>query len=287
MQYLPFGARAAVLVLAVATAPSCASGAMDSVNDTSDANDGSSDGGGTTNTSSSGGAVSDTSSDGGAASDTSLGGGAASDTSYAFESGGGGDESIEGDDASDGTTVLGDTSTDASAGASDDAETAAPSQTGLSVLYEVQDPAAMSAYIGCELSITNSGTGSPGLSDLKARYYYTDEVQQTPQITINWSHVSTSGADEDLEVTSSVVSLVPAVTDADTYVEFSFSSNSSPALTPGESAMFSWQLQGPTPSQDIYTQTNDYSFDASTTTLTSWDHIVLLQSGTVVWGLTP
>jgi len=282
MQYLPFGASAALLLLAVAAATACASGAMDNLEDAPDANAGSSDGGATTNPTA----------DSGAPSSMSADGGAASDTSYAFESDSGGedaaDESSEDAGASDATLFPEDASPDVSVGGGpDDADTAAPPQTGLSVLYEVQDPAATSAYIGCELSITNSGTGSPGLSDLKARYYYTDEVHQTPQITINWSHVSTSGADQDLGVTSSVVPLVPAVTDADTYIEFSFSSNGSPALTPGESAVFSWQLQGPAPSQDIYTQTNDYSFDASTTTLTNSDHIVLLQSGAVVWGLPP
>ncbi len=273
MQYLPFGARAAVVVLAVATALSCASGETDSVNDTSD-----------------------TSSDGGGPTVTSSDAGAASDTSQAFESDAGGANSPGEDagyqstvdnDGGDGSRVLGETSTDASTGASDDAGTAPPPPTGLSVLYEVEDPAATSAYIGCELSISNSGTDSPALSDLKARYYFTDEVHQTPQITINWSHVSTSGADQDLGVTFSVSSLVPPATNADTYIEFSFSSNGSPALNPGESGVFSWQLQGPNPSQDIYTQTNDYSFGASMTTLTSWNHVVLLQSGTVVWGLTP
>jgi endoglucanase len=283
MRSLAIGARAAVLVVAVTTALACASGAADNLVDESDADAGPSDAGATT----------PTTFDSGAARPPGEDSGEANDTGYAYESDTGsniGNDAAYEDDVS---TIFADVSTggppaDSSPAPPDAAEAAAPPpQTGLSVLYQVQDSATTSAYIGCELSITNAGTGSPALSDLKARYYYTDEVHQTPQITVNWSHVSTSGADQDLGVTFSVVSLTPAVTNADTYVEFSFSSNGSPALTAGESAQFSWQLQGPNPAQDIYTQTNDYSFNAADTTLTSSENIVLLQSGVVVWGVEP
>jgi hypothetical protein len=185
------------------------------------------------------------------------------------------------------SSVADTSTTDSSPATSDDAQTGGPPPTGLSVLYLVEDTSATSAYIGCELSVLNSSTASPSISDFKVRYYYTDEVHQTPQMTINWSHVSTSGADQDLEVTSSFVALSPVVTDADTYIEFSLASSSSPTLAPGDAAQFSWQMQGPSPAQDVYTQTNDYSFNSSLTTLTSWDHVVLLESGTVVWGVTP
>jgi hypothetical protein len=105
-------------------------------------------------------------------------------------------------------------------------------------------------------------------------------------MTINWSHISTSGADADSTVTYTIAPLVPAAPEADTYVEFSFSSSHT-LLGAGESVVFSWQLQGPDPATDIYTQTNDYSFDASDTTLTTWDHVVLLQNGSVAWGIVP
>jgi hypothetical protein len=105
-------------------------------------------------------------------------------------------------------------------------------------------------------------------------------------MTINWSHVSTSGADEDLTVNYTFGTVSPAVTDADSYVEFSFSSSVS-VLTPGEAAVFSWQMQGPNPAADIYTQSNDYSFDSTKTTLTAWNHVVLFESGSVAWGIVP
>jgi cellulose binding protein with CBM3 domain len=165
-------------------------------------------------------------------------------------------------------------------------ESSAPPDTGLSVLYQVGPSAATSAYLGCELSVQNSGSQSPAISTLKVRYYFTDQVHLTPQMTINWSHISTSGANADVTVTFAFFPLVPAAQEADTYIEFGFSSGHS-LLGPGESTMFSWQMQGPDPAKDIYTQTADYSFDPSKTALASWDHVVLLENGSVVWGVAP
>jgi len=181
-----------------------------------------------------------------------------------------GADATEADLATDGTTIEGGN----------------PPIAGLSVLYQVGVAAPMSAYLGCELSIQNSGTASPSVSSLKVRYYFTDEVHLTEQMTINWSHISTSGADADTTVTYTFAPLIPPAPDADTYIEFSFSSSHT-LLGAGESIMFSWQLQGPDPAKDTYIQTNDYSFDASKTTLTSWDHVVLLQNGSVAWGTEP
>jgi Cellulose binding domain len=158
--------------------------------------------------------------------------------------------------------------------------------SGFSVLYGVQSSGATSPYIECELHAKNSGTSSAQVSELKLRYYFTDEVHKAPQITINWSHISTSGANAGLAVSAAVGTLVPAATGADTYVELALSSSHS-LLGPGESADFSWRLNGPNQATDIYTQTNDYSFDSSKTSVTSWGHVVLLQNSSVLWGTLP
>jgi cellulose 1,4-beta-cellobiosidase len=87
-------------------------------------------------------------------------------------------------------------------------------------------------------------------------------------------------------VSATSSSLVPASTGADTYIELSLSSAHT-QLGPGESADFSWRMNGPNQATDIYTQTNDYSFDASKTSVTTWDHVVLLQNGAILWGTVP
>jgi hypothetical protein len=89
-----------------------------------------------------------------------------------------------------------------------------------------------------------------------------------------------------LTVTSAVVPLTPAAIGADNYLEFGLSSGH-PMLVTGESADFSFRMNGPNQGTDIYTQSNDYSFDNSKTTVSTWDHVVLVQNGTVLWGAPP
>lgn len=194
----------------------------------------------------------------------------------------------EGDDAAGEADAATLSTADSSTAASGNqaAEAGPPPSTGLSVLYEVEDPATTSAYMGSEIEIKNAGTASPAVSALKVRYYFTDDVHMTPQMTINWAHIMTTGADADATVTATFAALSPPATDADTYIEFAFSSGHS-ALAPGESFVFSWQAQGPNPAQDHYTQTDAYSFDATKTTLAPWEHIVLLENGAVAWGEAP
>jgi hypothetical protein len=87
-------------------------------------------------------------------------------------------------------------------------------------------------------------------------------------------------------VTNTVVKLPTPKATADTYIEFSFSSGDHSNLAPQDVLEFTFQLQGPTPSSDVYTQNNDYSFEASGTLATS-DHVVLYQGSAIVWGTPP
>ncbi|HEV3191424.1 MAG TPA: cellulose binding domain-containing protein [Polyangiaceae bacterium] len=204
-----------------------------------------------------------------------AGSGAASSAGASHDAGSGSDNGFDA------------TAVDAWNGASDagQVESGLPS-AGLSILYKVEIAAATSAYLGCQLSVKNSGNGSPEVSALAVRYYFTDEVRLTPQLHLNWSHISTLHADADLKVAGSFAPFAPPAAGADTYIEFKLSSGHR-LLGPGESAVFSWQMQGPDPSKNLYIQTNDYSFDLTKTDFASWDRVVLLQNGSVVWGQLP
>jgi hypothetical protein len=280
-----FGAAGSLAVLAMLAASACATGGGGSADGPSDA---ASDRG-------AGGDAPWVAQDGGSDPDASAwfydSSGASSDGSGGDSATGSADSSLAGDtggDASGGGAGDADASggdaggTDSSGG--DAADTGIVS-TGLSVQYAVQDSAAMSAYIGCELSVVNSGSMAVAVSSLEARYYYL-AGGFAPQMTINWSHVSTSGANTDLGVTYSVVAMQSPAPSADTYIAFDLSSSHS-MLAPGESAVFSWQLQGPNPAADIYDQSSDYSFNGAMTALTSWPHVPLFESGSVVWGAPP
>ncbi len=157
---------------------------------------------------------------------------------------------------------------------------------GFSVLYMAEDSHATTSYVTVELHAKNGGSSAAQIGELKVRYYFTDEPKKTPKVTIQWSHVTTATSNGDMAVSSTVAAVVPPTAKADSYVEFGFSGGH-PTLAPGESADFSWRMNGPNEGTDIYTQSNDYSFDASKTTVTTWDHVVLLRNGTVVWGTPP
>jgi hypothetical protein len=159
------------------------------------------------------------------------------------------------------------------------------SNGGFVVQYACMKTAAMSPYVEAEINAKNTGSSTIPVAELKLRYYFTDEPRVTNQMTNNFSHISTSGSNQTLNVTSVVAGLVPTETGADTYIEFSFTSDH--ALAPNEAMDFAWQMDGPDQSKDIYNQSNDYSFDATKTTLTNWDHVVLFHNGTVVWGALP
>lgn len=39
--------------------------------------------------------------------------------------------------------------------------------------------------------------------------------------------------------------------------------------------------------QSNYTETGDYSFDPTKTSITDWDHVTLYRNGVLVWGTEP
>lgn len=158
---------------------------------------------------------------------------------------------------------------------------------GFQVLYGNMQTGTPSSYIGCELHAKNGGSSTAAVSELTLRYYFTNDFALAPQFMLNWSHVSTPSSQQNMTVTYTVNPIVPAKNNADTYIEFSLSSPSHTNLSPNESADFSWQIQGPDPSKDKYTQSNDYSWDLGRTQPQQWDHVVLLRNGTVIWGTPP
>lgn len=182
-----------------------------------------------------------------------------------------------------GTSAGGSSAGSASAGAPAGGATGA---TGFYVQYQNMKTASSSPYIGCLLRGINNGSATVAVNQFKLRYYFTDEVVKPPQISIGYSHVAIPGSQGSLTVTNTVAKLPTPTATADTYIEFSFSSGDHPMLAPQEVLEFTFQLQGPAPNTDVYTQNNDYSFEASGT-LETWAHVVLYQGSAIVWGTPP
>jgi hypothetical protein len=229
----------------------------------------------------SGGVASGGAPSGGAPSGGTASGGSAGKGGTA--SGGSGGSTSAGGTGSGGSTSAGGSAGAVASGGSGGTVT----NNGISVQYKVVTADAMTPYIQCELYIVNAGPNTFALSDLKARYYYTDDVKTTTEFTLNWKHIGTSGANvDDLTVNETNMAMVPTKTNADTYLEFSFSSGSQSTISAGQSIDFSFRFN-PQDQNLKFTQTNDYSFDASKTTQADWTHVVLFKNGSVIWGATP
>ena len=158
---------------------------------------------------------------------------------------------------------------------------------GLSVQYKNLNANATDPYISCEILAKNAGPNSIAVSDLKVRYYFTDEPKKTNTFQNNFQHINVPGNQADLKVTQTVVGMAPTKPTADTYIEFSFSSSTHGALAPGEALDFAWQMQSANPATDTFTETNDYSFDVSKSAPADWAHVVLLQGSSPLWGAAP
>ena len=125
------------------------------------------------------------------------------------------------------------------------------------------------------------------LAQLKIRYFFSDEE------TSGWS---TAIYDAKLEggtggyrpLANSMLSVSPlgaTVPGADSYIELSFSSPAS--IEKGAIATVSWDLQPHNYNAPDQVQTDDYSYNAGALAYTVWDHVVIYQSGSLIWGCTP
>jgi cellulose 1,4-beta-cellobiosidase len=134
------------------------------------------------------------------------------------------------------------------------------------------------------LNIVSIGTTSVPLSQLKIRYWFDADSHMPTGVTCDSAQGAVGGC---TNVTMTFVAVTPARTKATYYLEIGFAANA-PTLAAGS------QTQGiqtgfhyETTSWPTVTRTNDYSFDATKTTLTDWSNVTLYNNGNKVWGNEP
>jgi hypothetical protein len=141
---------------------------------------------------------------------------------------------------------------------------------------------------------TNTGLDTLMLGVLKLRYYFTDESFTVDPSTVA-SQVNFDGAawqgsvspyyvDYKATCTAELVPVVPRKTGADWYFEIGCQGSPGLVLAPTDTQTIQFRLQGP-----FEDPTNDYSYlstDGGTALVTN-DHVVLLQSGALAWGVEP
>lgn len=157
--------------------------------------------------------------------------------------------------------------------------TPSPVKADIQVLYKCGDKGDTANTVRAVLKVKNTGTTNINLSDVKLRYWYTKDGEGNQ--TFECPYALPGAAN----VKGNFINMTKPVTNADTCLEFSFSKDIKP-ITPGSDSgeiQFNFSKDGFT----AYTQSNDYSFDATAADLKVNDKITAYYNNNLVFGTEP
>jgi hypothetical protein len=143
----------------------------------------------------------------------------------------------------------------------------------------------MTNSIHPQFQIINLGTSAVNLSDLTIRYWFTANGAQGQTGVIydarNSANTAIAGS-----VSTTFAAPTPTRTGADFYEQFAFATSAGTLNANGGTATI---FSGFNSAGFVtnYTQTDDYSFDATKTAYADWTHVTLYRNGTLVWGIEP
>ncbi|MNJ45954.1 Xyloglucanase precursor [compost metagenome] len=132
--------------------------------------------------------------------------------------------------------------------------------------------------ISPKFKVVNTGDSAIQLSDVKLRYYYTIDGENTQSFWCDWASIGSAN------VTSNFVKLVTPVVGADYVLEIGFTSLAG-TLNPGQSAEI--QARFSKTDWSNYNQADDYSFKASSSQFANHEQVTGYMNGQLVWGLEP
>lgn len=138
--------------------------------------------------------------------------------------------------------------------------------------------AGSSSGITPHFRVVNTGDAPIDLSQIKVRYYYTENGTQGQTFWCDWSSAGTGN------VTGTFGKLAAPVDGADSYLEIGFTSAAG-SLAPG--AYVEVQARFSKSDWSNYTQTDDYSFDATDTNYVDWLEATGYVGGVLEWGVEP
>jgi rhamnogalacturonan endolyase len=123
-------------------------------------------------------------------------------------------------------------------------------------------------------NLVNTGTDPIPLSNVKMRYYFTNDGTQANSFACDWASAGSSN------ITGTFVTIT-AVTGSDRYIEVGFG-NSAGTLAAGastEAKIRVWKSDW-----SNFDQSNDYSFNATNTSYVDWSKVPVYISDTLCWG---
>ncbi|WP_438350082.1 glycoside hydrolase family 6 protein [Paenibacillus sp. FA6] len=149
----------------------------------------------------------------------------------------------------------------------------------LNVQYKTNSSNTTGNTIQASFNVVNSGATAVNLSNLKLRYYFTNEGSSDLSFWCDWAQMGTS------HVSGSFATINPNQAGADTYLEISFGSSAGSIPAGGQSGDI--QIRVAKNNWSNFDFTNDYSFNGTLTNYTNWNKVTLHQSDTLVWGVQP
>lgn len=132
--------------------------------------------------------------------------------------------------------------------------------------------------ISSKFKVINTGDSAIRLSDVKLRYYYTVDGENSQSFWCDWASIGNAN------VTGHFVKLATPVAGADYALEVGFASSAG-TLDPGQSAEI--QARFSKADWSNYNQTDDYSFKASGSQFENHSQVTGYLNGQLVWGIEP
>jgi hypothetical protein len=148
----------------------------------------------------------------------------------------------------------------------------------LSLQYQCGNTSATAQWISPHFQITNTGSTAAALSSIKIRYFFTADGSSTQQFACDYAQIGCSN------ISQAIYPWSGGGTGADHYLEVTFTGSGTIAAGANTGAM---QLRFADSAYLNFTQTNDYSFNASATAYANAANITVYQAGVLVWGTEP
>ena len=148
----------------------------------------------------------------------------------------------------------------------------------LRVQYKAGDTAASSTQPKPQFQILNTSSAAIPLSALTVRYWYTIDGAAAQTFNCDYAVMGCSN------IVGTFGSLSGGTTTADSYMQIGFTGS---GTIPAGGSSNEIQTRINKSTWAAYTQTNDYSFDATKTAYADWNNMTMYYNGTLIWGVEP
>lgn len=148
----------------------------------------------------------------------------------------------------------------------------------LSVMVYNPSKQNQSNSIYTDFLLTNSGSTTVKLADVKLRYYYTIDGEREQNFWSDWSTVGNSN------IKGTFVKMHQNSINSDYYLEIGFTEDAG-FIVPGNSVVIKSRFAKADWSN--YNQLNDFSFNPAANYFIQWDKVSAYMSNTLVWGAEP